>query len=145
MNRILAFLLCIAMLFALCGCGAGSYHKATDGDLTVSLPEKTDEEKITPPEVLALLGKWKLVSIVNDGVTTEYKDSYYEFRESGKIKIKLERNTDMGVFSVTENTITIKSGISVFNITYVLNGDTLTLTDQDNDIHNLVKISEETP
>ncbi len=145
MNRILAFILCIAMLFALCGCGAGSYHKATEGDLTVSLPEKIDEEKIISPEVLALAGKWKLVSLVNDGVTTEYKDSYYEFRESGRIKIKLERNTDMGSFSATENTITIKSGNSRFNITYVLNGDTLTLTDQDNDIHNLVKMTEENP
>lgn len=145
MKRILTFILCIAVLFSLCGCGAGSYHKAREGDLTVSLPEKTEEEKTVSPEVEALKGKWNLVSIINDGKTVNYNNSYYEFRESGKIKIKLEKNTDMGTFSVTDKEITIKSGNSVFNITYVLEGDTLTLTDQDNDVHNLVRIKEETP
>ena len=51
----------------------------------------------------------------------------------------------MGTFSVTDKELTIKSGNSVFKITYVLEGDTLTLTDQDNDIHNLVRVKEETP
>lgn len=144
MKRILTFILCIAMLF-LCGCGAGSYHKASEGDLTVSLPEKTESEKTVSAEVEALKGKWTLVSIVNDGETVNYNNSYYEFRESGKVKIKLERDTAMGTFSVTDKEITIKSGNSVFNITYVLEGDTLTLTDQDNDVHNLVRVKEETP
>ncbi|MEE0945794.1 MAG: lipocalin family protein [Acutalibacteraceae bacterium] len=139
MKKFLALFFCIMFIFSLCGCGAGNYHVATEGELNVSLPEKTVEDSEISEYVKAISGKWKLVSIINDGKTETFENSYYEFRESGRIKIKLRQSTDMGTYTIDETTITIKNGNNELIIKYVIDGDKLTITDQSNDVHNLVK------
>lgn len=140
MKRLLVALLCLSFIFCLCGCGAGNYHKAEDGDITVSLPEKEESQVTTT--VSPIVGKWELVSITEKGETQTYENSYYDFRESGTIKIKIGRQTDSGKYTVKESKIIISNGNASNEITFVLEENSLTLTTSGGDIHTLKKITE---
>lgn len=140
MNKVLAIILSVFLLFSLSACGGGSYHKATDGDLTVSLPEK--EESKIETTVSDVVGKWNLVSITKKGETQNYENSYYDFRESGTIKIKIGRQTDTGKYTVKDDNIIITNGRASNKIAFVLKDNTLTLTTSGGDVHILTKITE---
>lgn len=141
MKRLACILLCLLTIFSLVGCAPGGYLNSTDGDITVSLPDKqeatlpefTEEQKL-------LLGKWELVSITQNGQTTTYTDSSYTFTEAGKCLAVVSGVNDDGSFSFTDGALYIWGK----PVAYTIENDVLTITDADNKVHLLNKAVEQT-
>lgn len=139
MRHIICILFIIAVLFTVSGCAPSGYINATDGDITVSLPEKTDENNfIMPEEAKVLLGKWNLDSITVDGNEVFYENSYYIFYDDGNVTMKVSEQKDGKKFEFKENVLYIANN----PVTYTVENDTLTITTQENKTHKLTKIAE---
>lgn len=140
MKRLFGILLCLIFVFSLSACAPGGYLNSTDGGITVSLPEKTDNNPQYSEEQKLILGKWNVVSITNAGSVTTYTDSYYHFSENGKCTVMLNGNKNDGGFSFNEQGLLVIDGSPV---TYTIDGDTLTITTASGAIHLLQKVAEQ--
>lgn len=128
MKRILCVLFCLLFIFFVCGCeDPGEFHEASSGDVDVTVSEEPSSSQTT---VISspILGKWTLVSITRGKGTTRYINSSYDFRESGTLKVTLDKQEQFMKYSVTGNVITIIDGATYNTVSYQLQGDVLTLT-----------------
>lgn len=140
MKRIISAFIILALIFTLAGCAPSGYINATDGDITVSLPEGVNESKfVIPEEAKILLGKWNLESI-SDGENEEtFENSYYIFYDDGNVTLRVgEQQDTKQKFRFEENTLYIAGK----PVTYTVENDTLTITTGENKIHKLTKMIE---
>ena len=143
LKRILALFVCFLMVFCLCACRQDPHHLADDNSsLEISIPEKQESEVTVDPDATELIGRWTLVSTIDSTGTKMYEKSYYEFRESGKIKVKLNKQEEISRYSVNGSIITIKSGNASYDIAFSVQGDKLTLTTATGTKHNLVRAEQ---
>lgn len=141
MKRLVCILLCVVFCFSLAACSPGGYLNSTDGDITVSLPEKADPNlpEFTDEQKL-LLGKWDLVSITEGEKVTTYTNSSYTFTETGKCLAVVGEAKDDGSFKFDGDTLHIWGK----PVVYKIENDTLTITDANNKIHLLTKAVAQT-
>lgn len=141
MKRIFLILTVLALFVTLAGCAPSGYINATDGEITVSLPDtvNSDTQFIIPEEAKGLIGKWNLDSITENGVETSYENSYYIFYDDGNVTLKVGNQKDAKQkFEFKDNLLYIAEK----PITFVIAEDTLTLTTAENKIHKLTRMAE---
>ncbi len=140
MKRLIPVFICIILCFVLGGCAPGGYLNSTDGEITVSMPEVKDPAlpEFTEEQKL-ILGKWDLVSITVDGTPTTYENSYYHFAETGTCTVLISGTKTDGGFKFLENSLYIDGK----KVTYTIENDTLTITDEGGKIHLLTKSAQQ--
>ncbi len=143
MKRILCVLFSLLLIFAVCGCeDPGEFHEASGSgtDIEVSsIPASSSQAAVVDSPIL---GKWTLVSITRGSSTTRYVNSSYDFRESGNLKISLNKQEQFMKYSVVGNVITIIDGATYNTISYELQGDVLILTTSSGAKQRLERIKE---
>ena len=143
MKRILTLFVSFVIIFCLCACRQEPHHLADDNSsLEITLPQKNESEVTVNPDAQLLIGKWDLVSTIDSTGTKMYEKSYYEFRESGKIKVKLNKQEEISRYTVSGSIITIKTGSASYDLSFTVEGDTLTLTTAKGTKHNLVRAQQ---
>ena len=128
MKRIFCLIFCLLLIISVSGCNKKpeNVHEAHKGNINVDI----DEPVSSAPVIIEspLLGKWTLVSIKKGASTTKYINSSYDFRDSGNLKVTLDKREDFMKYSISGNVITIVDGATISTVTYELVGDTLYLT-----------------
>ena len=144
MKKAVCLALLFIMLLTLCACGSErDYLKSKDGDLVVSLPEKSEEDfNLDLDGIYAdslIVGHWDLVKIVDNNKTVTYEDSYYIFDATGKYKLVVGDEARSGRFDMTADVIILSNT----RLRYTLTTDTLELHTASNKVHYLVRRKEE--
>lgn len=140
MKKAFCLVLVIALVFTFAGCSEKDYLKSKDGDLVVSLPEKTDRDDIDIDlfgiySDSLIVGHWDLVKIVDNNKTVTYDDSYYIFDGTGRYKLVVGEESRSGRFDMTDTIITL-SGTRLY---YSLTTNTLELRTNSGKVHHLVR------
>ncbi len=129
MKRILSIFFCLLLIFAVCGCDdPGEFHEASGGGTDVTVSENPSSSSQAAVVDSPLLGKWNLLSVTRGSSTTRYINSSYDFRESGTLKITLDKQEQFLKYSVIGNAITIIEGATYNVVSYELDGDILIIT-----------------
>lgn len=139
MKRLTCLLLCLIFCFSLVGCAPGGYLNSTEGDITVSLPERTDPRlpEFTEEQKL-ILGRWTLTSLTIDGTEQVFENSHYTFSETGRLTAVISGRKDDGSFYFKDDVLYLWNK----PVEYKIEGSTLTITDRSNKIHLLTKQEE---
>lgn len=144
MKKAVCLALLFIMLLTLCACGGErDYLKSKDGDLVVSLPEKSEEDFNLDLDGIysdsLIVGRWDLIKIVDNNKTVTYEDSYYIFDGSGRYKLVVGEESRSGRFDMTDTIITLSNS----RLYYSLTTDTLELRTSSGKVHHLVRRKEE--
>jgi len=143
MKRIYCLIFSLLFVFSLCACeDPGEFHSASGGDVEVNITESSSSAPQVSADATPLLGKWELLSLTNGSRTVNYINSYFDFRESGTLKTKFDKQEQFLKYSVTGNLITIIEGATYNTVTYKIEGENLTIYTQSGGIQRLVRAKE---